>query len=102
MASSIVKLKDSDGTEWFFEWSSIVDAPVTHRMTIKELWDHITNEYGQRGATQLPTRLKRVREKGTSSLMHHDVESQISGNRAGPGETNWTGQQIADNYKGGE
>jgi hypothetical protein len=42
--------------------------------------------------------LKRVEEKGVSSMLHANVDELIEYNRAGPNETCLTKEQIIENF----
>lgn len=71
----------------FFEWSTVVDAPVTYLMEEAEFLAYQRNEYGDRYAdSELDTRMERARVKGTSSMLDESLEALVRGNRAGPGE----------------
>ena len=84
MSHSICKL---DGM--YFEWSTIVDAPVTYGLSLKEFKTYYRKEYGREGMRNLDARLKRVEIHGTSSL-EGDVDDVIAINRAGPDECELT------------
>lgn len=73
--------------EMYFEWSTIVDAPVTYALTLEEFQTYYKEEYGDQGIRSLNDRLQRVDAKGTSSRLHDSVNDMISNNRAGPDET---------------
>lgn len=58
----------------FFEFSSVVEAPVTGLMTEKEFREYYQHLYGEiktndSGAEGLDARMERARKYGTSSLM---------------------------------
>lgn len=93
MGRFIIKIKDR-----YFEWSTVVDAPITNGMTLDELRAYIKEEYGQRGLESLPERLKRVEACGTSSYLDKTVADTIRGNRAGPKERRLTAEQIYERY----
>ena len=76
----------------YLEWSTVVDAPVTHTMTLAELKAYYLDEYGRRAADDLPNRLERVEATSTSSLVTPELEDLIAGNRAGEHETELTPQ----------
>ncbi len=82
MARIIVKLEKR-----YFEWSTVVDAPVTEPMTRWEFLAYYRDMYGRAAQKELPDRMKRVQQKGTSALSNTSVLDLISFNRAGPGET---------------
>lgn len=71
----------------YFEWSTIVDAPVTYPMTLEELRAYIKEEFGLQGLDLLEKRLERIEANGTSSLLGTTLEDALLGNRAGKGET---------------
>lgn len=92
MGRGFIKL--NDGTrDWYLEWSTVVDAPVTHGMSLDELRDLVRDEYGNEGLRSLPDRLARLDKTGTS--FHNDsVDGVIAFNRAGIDETCLTKDQI--------
>jgi len=96
MSHFIIKLK-----EWYFNWSTVVDAPITNRMTLEELTAYIQFQYKEHGARELSKRLDRVERKGTSAFLYESVEEVISGNRAGENETELTMDEIIDQYQEG-
>ena len=104
----IIKLVGEDKREWFMEWSSVVDAPLTYGMNLEGLADHVRYNHGQAGIDELPARMERVDKRGHSmnldawELKHGGdlecVEYITSGNRAGVGETTLTNVQIIAMY----
>lgn len=96
MGRCIVKIRDRD-QDWYLEWSSVVDAPITYGMTLDELRQYIREEYGNEGLERLPARLERVEEYGYSGIgMNPEV------NCAGKGGTRLTLAQIGEMYCRGE
>ncbi len=93
MPSYIIKLEDK-----YVVWSTIVDAPISRGMSKEKLSQYIEFHYGEGGLTDLPERLKRVEEKGVSSMLHANVDELIEYNRAGPNETCLTKEQIIENF----
>jgi hypothetical protein len=93
MGRFIIKIEDL-----YFEWSTIVDAPVTYGMTLEQLEDHIRYRYGQEGIDELPKRLERVEKQGTSINANYTVDEIIKGNRAGDNEKCLTKKQIYKKY----
>lgn len=71
----------------FFEWSTVIDAPVTCAMTREEYEAHYQNMHGLLGMRELPDRLERAVESGTSSRGRSSVEDMVAGNRAGEDES---------------
>lgn len=87
MPRYIVKLKDDqDGKEYYMEWSTIVDAPVTYGSDLQTFKEYYEKEYGISSLGELEQRLKRVEQKGTSSMMDGSAEEVIEFNRAGENE----------------
>ena len=94
MPRYIIKIKDR-----YFEYSTVVDAPVTYGMTLDEFKKYYTEEYGRSSEVNLKQRLERVESKGTSSYMDESVEATISGNVAGENGKSLTVDEIYEKYK---
>lgn len=94
MGKYIIKIKDK-----YFEWSTIVDCPVTCGMSHEELFEYIKRTQGEQGLIQLPQRLARVKAKGTSAI-DRSLNEIISGNRAGIHEEKLTIDEIYEKYSG--
>ena len=92
MGKYIIKINDL-----YFEWSTIVDAPITYGMTKDELVEHIRWRYGQEGINELPKRLERVEKQGTSAH-GYTLERLIDYNRAGDNEKCLTIEEIYKKY----
>ena len=98
MGTYIVKIP-CDGIDYYLEWSSIVDAPVTYGMTLDEFMSYYKSEYGNNGLRGLDKRMKRVNETGTSdTVSRRPLNEWIRGNRAGDNEAELTLDQIANEY----
>jgi hypothetical protein len=84
------------GRPLYFEWSTIVDAPVTYGMSLEEFKQHYRERYGSEGMRVLGDRLDRVHVNGTSSLArgYHTVDALIEGNRAGPNESELSKEEL--------
>lgn len=93
MSRYIIKIRG-----YYLEWSTIVDAPITYGMTLEELKEYIRLEYGRNGLLQLPARLDRVEEYGTSCFDGRSVKSVIHDNRAGWNEETLTLDEIYEKY----
>ncbi len=91
---TIVKLTDEAGQDFYMEWSSIVDAPVTYGLSLEEFKAHYREEYGARGMCELDGRLARVEAKGTSAYYYKSAADAIAFNRAGLKEALLTEQEI--------
>jgi hypothetical protein len=93
MPRAIIKIKDK-----YFEWSTVVDAPVTNGMTEAELLEYVKERHGSEGLRQLPERLARVRANGTSFHAYGNLDELLKLNRAGDGETCLTKDEIYAKY----
>lgn len=129
MARGIVRLTHSEtGETFYFEWSTVCDAPASNRMTLDELRAHLDEqdrlecgchwlvpgysgpEVGSetRAAAeerlafvrhQTAQRLKRLEERGTSFLDEDSTGEQfVSFNRAGERETCISADEIIERY----
>jgi len=81
----------------FFEWSEVVDAPVTMAMSREDFVEWYTDRHGQDAAAGLDERLARAVEHGTSAMRPTSAEEMFQGNRAGPGESSLTFEEIIAN-----
>ncbi len=88
--------------EYYLEWSTVVDAPVTYGMSLDDFKMYYRRQYGEQGMEGLPARLERVAANGTSWQSGESTEDTIQGNRAGPQETTLTKKQIYRAYCLGE
>lgn len=99
MPRYIVKLVDKkENKDYYMEWSTVVDAPVTYGMGLEEFKAYYKDEYGKQGMDGLDERLTRVNEKGTSAMMYDSAEDLIEFNRAGKDGTCLTFEQIIAEY----
>lgn len=83
----------------FFEWSTVVDAPVTKGMKREEFEEYYLDSYGKSSYIDMTQRLSRAENNGTSSMIGHTLEELIECNRAGPQETRLTFDQIISQIK---
>jgi hypothetical protein len=93
----IIKLP-CDGRDYYLEWSTIVDAPVTFGMSRDEFEEYYREEYGNSSMREFADRMRRVDEKGTSDRRDSCVEDTIGFNRAGKDETRLSVEQIVDHW----
>ncbi len=85
---SIVKMTDSNGQEWYIVRSAMLDRPMLPALTLDELKEAWRDEYGRAGQGNLKRALRRLDEKGTSSLLHEGFRDTLETcNRAGKGGT---------------
>lgn len=78
----------------YFNWSTIVDAPVSEPMTLDEFKVDYAAQFGSEGMRTLPERLERVEATGCSSRDGGTFESLVSCNRFGPNESELTLEQV--------
>ncbi len=97
MGRAIIKLNDGE-RDFYLEYSSIVDAPVTYGMSREEFEAYYRAENGNRGMEDLVRRMERVDKKGTSAFNDDSVDDTLFCNRAGPNETSATKAQIIEWY----
>lgn len=83
---------------YFFEWSTVTDAPCTTGASRAEFEEYYREQYGEQGARSLPERLDRAIKYGTSSIEPMSVHDLIAGNRAGPNETELSLDEIIRIY----
>jgi hypothetical protein len=93
MSRYIVKIKD-----YYLDWSTIVDAPITFGLVLEEFNKYYKEEYGRVGMLNLPERLNVADKKGTSALDYDDLEDLVTFNRAGPEESCLTLDEIYSAY----
>lgn len=100
MGKFIIKITDpTDQKDYYMEWSTIVDAPVTYGMELDEFKKYYQEEYGRQGCIGLQERLDRVAINGSSAIEPYDkVDKLIEGNRAGENETELDKEGLLDAY----
>jgi len=93
MGKFIIKIKDL-----YFDWSTVVDAPITYGMTREELEAYHLAEYGRAAHERdFDNRMRRVMEKGTSA-MSSTLNQVLICNRAGDNEAELTAEEIYEVY----
>lgn len=71
-------------------WSTIVDAPITYGLSLKEFKQYMKSEYGKQGwdgPTGIDESIQRANKNGASWQDGTTLEQTIRDNRAGDGET---------------
>ena len=96
MGKSIIKLS-GEGRDFYLEWSTIVDAPVTYGMSLEEFEEYYKEEYGNKGINQLPARLERVERTGCSAF-NTTLDSLLACNKAGDNEVKISKEEIYRKY----
>lgn len=81
MGRCLIKIKDL-----YFEWSTVVDAPVTYGMTLDELKAYIKEERGNDGLKELPRHLENIDRQGTAMQTNYTLAELVANNRAGENE----------------
>lgn len=100
MPTYIIKLKDEKfNRDYYMEWSTVVDAPVTYGMNLEDFKNYYKNQYGVSGLSKLDARLERVEKTGTSGYPPFDnLQELVFPNRAGKGEKEIGLDEILDKY----
>lgn len=100
MPKYIIKLKDEkNNKDYYMEWSTIVDAPLTYGCSIEDFKRYYKNKYGVSGLSDLDARLERVEKTGTSGYSpFDDLDNLLSCNRAGENETTIDIETILERY----
>jgi len=100
MPKYIIKLTDENTQkDYYLQWSTIVDAPVTYGMTLDELKKYYKKYNGLDGMGPLDARLERVEKNGTSGYYPFDnLNNLIKGNRAGDDEKELSKIEIIEKY----
>lgn len=94
MPEMIIKVYD-----YYLEYSTISDAPLTFGMKLDEFKEYYQCEYGRNGMDGLQRRLDRLEERaGTTSVLNTSMAETIRNNRAGPNEENLTIDEIYRAY----
>lgn len=83
--------------DYYFEWSEVVDAPVTKGMSLEQFKKYYQAEYGKKGIEKLAERLARVEEKGCSHIFEN-LDEFIKFNRAGDNEKCLTKAELIKKY----
>ena len=96
MGRFIVEIRNpnDDADRRLLVWSTFGDAPITYGMSSAAFAEYTRIEDGEQGLRELPERMARVREKGTSSHVHASWLDVIECNRAGPNETDLSPAEI--------
>ena len=99
MGSCIVKLTPKDGREpKYVIWSTIVDAPTSRAMSVKDLKKHVARVQPE-NVYSFEHRMERVEKIGHSMITGESLEDLLNNNRAGNGEKKLTVDEIYDRYK---
>ncbi len=99
MPKYIVKLTDKKtNTDYYMEWSTVVDAPVTFGLSREAFEEYYQERYRPADYSELSKRMNRVEKWGTSSIDGETAEEMIIANRAGENETELTYEEILNQY----
>jgi len=99
MPRYILKLHDNQkDKDYYFFWSSVVDAPVSEGLSKEEFTKVYQMEFGLDGMRGFPERMERVEDHGSSCALGQTADDMISGNRAGDNENELTKEEILNKY----
>ena len=86
-----------EGKDFYLEWSTVVDAPLTGGMSLAEFEEYYRQEYGNQGMQQLPQILERLERTGCSA---HGItlDEVLIANHAGNNETEISKEEIFRKY----
>lgn len=89
---------DTPRGQRFMEWSTVVDAPVTWGVPLREYKRYYKERYGSDGMKHLATVLADIERTGAATAFGETAEQAVLCNRAGRGETGLTLQQIIEHW----
>jgi hypothetical protein len=92
MSRTIIKIED-----YYLDWSSVTDSPITFGVNIDEFMKYYERKYGEKYIKdELPLRMEIVEKYGHSAYnyFHESLEDFVKCNRAGPDETELTLDEI--------
>ena len=99
MARYICKITDAeDNKVYYFEWSTVVNAPVTHGMSLEEFRQYYEKEYGRSEMDGLERRLQRVEQNGISAI-GEDLDELLARNHAGENGKKMSKKEILELIK---
>lgn len=98
MARCIVKLTDNADRDYYLEWSTVCDAPITQGMSLEKFREYYYNKYGEASELELTERLLRVEANGTSAYSPENLESLLQSNRAGDNEECLSKSEVIAKY----
>ncbi len=99
MPRTTCKIVDTDGTEYWFMWSTVVDAPVWVGMTLEDFKKEYLYQYGQMAKDDMDKAIELANQKGCGFRgTEHTLDWLIKDNRAGYGETELTKEEIIEWY----
>ena len=82
----------------YCEWASSIDAPRTYFMPRREFMQYLRARYCGDAERDIAERMKRVEERGTSSMLDASAEEVVAGNRAGVGESELSVEELLAQY----
>lgn len=100
MGTYILKINDEKtNIDYYLEWSTVVDGPISYGMSLEEFKKYYKEEYGNAGMKILEERMERVNKNGCSGRYPDDkLEDFFKFNRAGKNETRLNEEGILDKY----
>lgn len=111
MGRGIVKLAN-EKSEWYVEWSTVVDAPVSFGASREEVIEYMRDSafksmymhdpedkfVKELVEKEVDSRLRRLDSKGTSFIYAESADKFIRFNRAGKNETCLNKEQLIEWY----
>lgn len=98
MPRFIIKLSDEiTGKDYYIEWSTVVDAPVTYGVSLEDFKEYYKNEYGNNGMKGFDSLIEETNKSGTSSP-YYNLQSLLDYNRAGENDKTLDKESILEKY----
>lgn len=99
MPRIIIRVADPrDGRDYYTEWSTVTDTPITAFYSRADFEKWYRDYYGH-NADDLPERMARVDQTGVSAMYDLTVEDLILCNRAGKREGSLKLKGLLDKYR---
>lgn len=90
-------MDENTGIDYYFEWSTLTNAPITYGMPLDEFGEYYHQVYGEEGVNGFLERMKRVFKKGISTIQY-DLTTLLSTNRAGENGAHISNEEILERY----
>lgn len=100
MGKFILKITDDKTKkDYYMEWSTVVDAPITYGLDLNEFKEYYKSQYCERGMMDLPERMKRVEKTGSSGMPpYNKLDDFFKFNKAGSNESCIDKEGILNRY----
>ena len=98
MPRYIIKIHDDKfNRDYYLEWSTVVDAPVSYGFSLDHFTEYYLQKYGQKESPDLSNRMIRVEKNGISAY-DENLDDLFEWNRAGDKETTLDKEGILNKY----